>query len=113
MEDDLFLLLPDGDGDGDGKGDGSGAHWLVAFVCCHPSGFDPSEKLGKLLVDIHGPVPAYEKIEASMERYFKKLEVGKCVKRVNVGFHLFLYIRFVFSFTCCRSTSVLEVVSFC
>jgi hypothetical protein len=91
VEDDLFLLLPDGegggDGDGDGDGDGNGgAHRLVAFVCCHPSGFDPSEKLGKRLVEIHGPVPAYEKIETSMERYFKKLEVGRCVKRVNVSF---------------------------
>ena len=96
VEDDLFLLLPDGDGNrdgnGDGDGDGSGgAHRLVAFVCCHPSGFDPSEKLGKRLVDIHGPVPGYEKIGGSMERYFKKLEVGTCVKRVNVRFDLSLF----------------------
>ncbi|KAH8173685.1 hypothetical protein LIA77_07940 [Sarocladium implicatum] len=72
VEEDMFLLhdAPDG-------------HFSDAFVCCFPSGFDPSEKLGKLLKDIHGPVPAYEKIGASMERFFKKLEVGKNVKRTN------------------------------
>ncbi|KAH6623785.1 hypothetical protein F5144DRAFT_584307 [Chaetomium tenue] len=82
VEDDLFLLLPDGGGDGEGDGKG-GAHRLVAFVCCHPAGFDPAEKLGKRLAEVHGPVPGYEKIGASMERYFARLQVGKCVKRVN------------------------------
>ncbi|KAK4038061.1 putative FAD binding protein [Parachaetomium inaequale] len=74
VEDDLFLLLQDRD---------SGEHRAVAFVCCHPAGFDPSEKLGKRLAEIHGPVPAYEKIGASMERYFARLEVGRSVKRTN------------------------------
>ncbi len=78
VEDDMFLLLRDSEADG-------GAHRAVAFVCCHPAGFDPSSKLGKRLVDIHGPVPAYEKIGASMERYFARLEVGRGVKRVNVS----------------------------
>ncbi|KAK4247559.1 hypothetical protein C7999DRAFT_41104 [Corynascus novoguineensis] len=74
VEDDMFLLLRDPDG---------GEHRAVAFVCCHPSGFDPSEKLGKRLAEIHAPVPAYDKIGASMERYFSRLEVGKSVKRMN------------------------------
>jgi Protein of unknown function (DUF3445) len=73
VEDDLFLLHETPDG-----------HRMVAFVCCFPSGFDPSSKLGKILKDIHEPVPAYEKIGASMERFFSRLEVGKSVKRVNV-----------------------------
>jgi hypothetical protein len=81
VEDDLFLLLQDHD---------SGEHRAVAFVCCHPAGFDPSEKLGKRLAEIHGPVPAYEKIGASMERYFARLEVGRSVKRTNVCFLLLL-----------------------
>jgi hypothetical protein len=79
VEDDMFLLLRD-------KDNGGGEHRAVAFVCCHPSGFDPSEKLGKTLAEIHGPVPAYDKIGASMERYFARLEVGKGVRRVNVSF---------------------------
>ncbi|KAH6847103.1 hypothetical protein B0I37DRAFT_374299 [Chaetomium sp. MPI-CAGE-AT-0009] len=74
VEDDLFLLLPDREG---------GAHRAVAFVCCHPAGFDPAEKLGKVLAEIHGPVPGYERIGGSMERYFGRLAVGRCVKRVN------------------------------
>jgi hypothetical protein len=73
VEDDMFLLHQTEKG-----------HRMVAFVCCFPSGFDPSEKLGKVLKDIHEPVPAYEKIGPSMERFFSKLEVGKSVKRINV-----------------------------
>ncbi|KAK2616283.1 hypothetical protein QQS21_000717 [Conoideocrella luteorostrata] len=72
VEEDMFLLKPT-----------SAGHRLVAYVCCFPSGFDPSEKLGKLLKDIHGPVPGYEKIGPSMERFFCKLEAGKPVKRTN------------------------------
>lgn len=78
VEDDMFLLLQDDAAQG-------GEHRAVAFMCCHPAGFDPSSKLGKRLAEIHGPVPAYEKIGASMERYFGRLEVGKEVKRMNVS----------------------------
>ncbi|KAF6809374.1 hypothetical protein CSOJ01_06962 [Colletotrichum sojae] len=74
VEDDLFLLVETPEG-----------HRAVAFVCCHPAGFDPSDKLGKLLKDIHTPVPSYEKIGASMERFFSRLQVGKSVKRMNVS----------------------------
>ena len=73
VEDDLFLLKQTEQG-----------HRLVAFVCCFPSGFDPSDKLGKVLRGIHEPVPGYNKIETSMERFFGRLEVGKSVKRMNV-----------------------------
>ncbi|KAK4180918.1 hypothetical protein QBC36DRAFT_2131 [Triangularia setosa] len=76
FEDDIFLLLPD---------PATNSHRCVAFLCCHPSGFDPSTKLNKTLADIHGPVPSYHKIGASMERFFSKLEVGKPVKRMNWG----------------------------
>ena len=75
VEDDLFLLHETEKG-----------HLAVAFLCCHPAGFDPATKLGKILAEIHAPVPSYEKIGPSMERFFSKLEVGKNVKRVNVCF---------------------------
>ena len=78
VEDDLFLLVRDPEADG-------GEHRSVAVVCCHPAGFDPSAKLGKRLVEIHGPVPGYEKIGRGMERLFARLEVGRGVKRVNVS----------------------------
>jgi len=76
VEDDLFLLLQD-------PAEQGGQHRAVAFVCCHPAGFAPREKLGMRLGEIHGPVPGIEKISGSMERFFSRLEVGKPVKRVN------------------------------
>lgn len=74
VEDDVFLLRETDEG-----------HLCVAFLCCHPAGFDPSAKLGKLLKDIHEPVPSYDKIGPSMERFFSKLETGRSVKRLNVS----------------------------
>lgn len=74
IEDDMFLLYETEQG-----------HRSVAYVCCYCSGFDPSQKLDKLLPEIHEPVPSYHKIGPSMERYFKKVEVGKNMKRVNVS----------------------------
>jgi hypothetical protein len=78
VEEDMFLLHETDEG-----------HFSDAFVCCFPSGFDPSQKLGKLLKDIHGPVPGYEKIGSSMEKFFSKLQVGKNVKRMNVSAKIF------------------------
>ncbi|RDA91119.1 hypothetical protein CP533_6689 [Ophiocordyceps camponoti-saundersi (nom. inval.)] len=72
VEEDMFLVRETSEG-----------HRSVAFVCCFPAGFNPSTKLDKLLKDIHGPVPSYERIGPSMERYFSRLEVGKSVKRLN------------------------------
>lgn len=83
VEDDMFLLQQTDEG-----------HVSVAFLCCHPAGFDPSKKLGKLLRDIHTPVPQYEKIGGSMERFFGKLETGRVVKRLNVsGLPTFVVLR--------------------
>lgn len=72
VEDDMFLLHETDQG-----------HRSVAYICCYCSGFDPSQKLDKLLFEIHEPVPSYDKIGPSMERYFKKVEVGKNMKRLN------------------------------
>ncbi|KAI6750771.1 hypothetical protein HG530_014221 [Fusarium avenaceum] len=54
IEEDFFLLQQTPEG-----------HRSVAFMCCFPAGFDPSSKLGKTLVEIHAPVPSYEKIGTS------------------------------------------------
>ncbi|KAL7788596.1 hypothetical protein V8C37DRAFT_387937 [Trichoderma ceciliae] len=72
VEEDIFLLVGEPEG-----------HRAVGFMCCFPSGFDPSTKVGKLLEEIHRPVPSYDKIGPSMERFFSKIEVGKNVKRTN------------------------------
>lgn len=79
VEEDMFLLVGEPEG-----------HRALAFQCCFPSGFNPSEKVGKLLKEIHAPVPSYDKIGPSMERFFGKIEVGKNVKRTNVSF-LYLF----------------------
>ncbi|KAH7129820.1 hypothetical protein B0J13DRAFT_132627 [Dactylonectria estremocensis] len=72
VEEDIFLLKETGE-----------THVCPAFLCCFPTGFDPSSKLGQTLKGIHDPVPAYDKIGPSMERFFRKLEVGKSVRRMN------------------------------
>jgi hypothetical protein len=80
LDEDFLLLLPEKDAED--KNDAK--YVLEAYVSCCPSGFNPAEKLGKKLRDIHAPVPGYaEKLEGSMDRYFEKVEVGKYVKRVN------------------------------
>ncbi|KAK0713966.1 hypothetical protein B0T26DRAFT_650927 [Lasiosphaeria miniovina] len=80
VEDDMFLLVQQPDGTDSAS---AGEHMAVAFVCCHAGGFDPAEKLGKLLAAVHAPVPAYDKIGPSMERFFARADVGKSVKRIN------------------------------
>lgn len=78
LDEDFLLLLPEQNVEKDPK------YVLEAYVTICPSGFDPREKLGRKLRDIHGPVPAYEeRLEGSMDRFFAKLEVGKYVRRVN------------------------------
>ncbi|CAG9950539.1 unnamed protein product [Clonostachys rosea f. rosea IK726] len=72
VEEDLFLLKNTPDG-----------HQCVAFVCCFPSGWNPSSKLGAHMTKIHTTVPSYEKIGPSIERFFSRLQVGKGVKRSN------------------------------
>lgn len=79
-EDFLFLLPEEESESSDPK------YVLQALVVIAPSGWDPREKIGKRLADIHTPVPGYkDKLESSMDKYFKGLEVGKYVKRSNWG----------------------------
>ncbi|KAK5072168.1 hypothetical protein LTR64_004053 [Lithohypha guttulata] len=77
-EDFLFLLTEEGAESSDPK------YVFQALVCICPSGWDPREKIGQSLASIHAPVPGYaDKLESSMDRYFKNIEVGKYVKRSN------------------------------
>ncbi|KAG5950642.1 hypothetical protein E4U53_004682 [Claviceps sorghi] len=62
VEEDFFLLHDTPEG-----------HLCVAFLCCFSAGFNPSSKLGVLLKDVHGPVPSYDRIGASMEKVFGRL----------------------------------------
>ncbi|KAK5950442.1 hypothetical protein OHC33_008385 [Knufia fluminis] len=77
VDEDFLFLLPEEDSE-DPK------YTLEAYVCICPSGWNPPDKLGRRLAAIHGPVPGYaDKLEGSMDRYFKSLEVGKYVRRSN------------------------------
>lgn len=79
VDEDFFILLPQKQGD-----DSEEVYVLEAYAACFPSGFQPKEKIGKKLADIHGPVPGYkEKLQKSMDRFFARLEPGRFVKRVN------------------------------
>lgn len=82
IDEDFFILLPHkSDQDNDST---DVIYVLEAYSACFPSGFQPREKLGKRLADIHGPVPGYKtKLQKSMDRYFARLESGKLVMRVN------------------------------
>ncbi|KAJ6115836.1 hypothetical protein N7523_006253 [Penicillium sp. IBT 18751x] len=80
IDEDFLILLPDSSPSSADQP----IYKLEAYSTCFPSGFNPREKLGRRLADIHGPVPGYaEKLERSMDRFFARVEVGKYVKRVN------------------------------
>ncbi|KAF1812730.1 hypothetical protein P152DRAFT_473281 [Eremomyces bilateralis CBS 781.70] len=56
---------------------------LHAFITCFPAGFATAQKISNTLADIHIPVPGYDKIRKSMDRFFATLPVGKIVQRAN------------------------------
>ncbi|KAF3385363.1 hypothetical protein F1880_002764 [Penicillium rolfsii] len=84
VDEDFFILLPQKQEDSS-----EDVYVLEAYAACFPSGFQPKEKIGKKLADIHGPVPGYkEKLQKSMDRFFARLEPGRYVKRVNWGLNV-------------------------
>lgn len=59
---------------------------LRAYTGVGANGFVNSEKFGKKLTDIHQPVPQYrERLQFSMNKFFKKAEPGKYMKRLTWG----------------------------
>ncbi|KAL3464420.1 hypothetical protein BJX64DRAFT_96534 [Aspergillus heterothallicus] len=57
---------------------------LQLYNTYYPAGFNPHEKLGLPLAQIHTPVPGYkQKLEKSMDRFFARVEVGRFVVRAN------------------------------
>lgn len=85
IEEDFLILIFDDETD---------QYYLRAGSFLFASGFNPAAKLNLPLKDVHGPVPMYkEKLELSMDRYFKKIPVGTFVMRNNwtVQAHTNLY----------------------
>ncbi|KAI6129173.1 hypothetical protein EDD17DRAFT_1775687 [Pisolithus thermaeus] len=73
----------------------SGLYRLTAAVGCSAIGWNISQKIGKPLHEIHGPVPDYkERMAFSVDRFFSKVPCDKPIQRgawgLEVGEPLFL-----------------------
>ncbi|KAH7926291.1 hypothetical protein BV22DRAFT_1128273 [Leucogyrophana mollusca] len=67
----------------------TGLYVMRAGVSCSAVGWNMSEKIGRPLHQIHGPVPDYkEKMAFSMDRYFSKLPCDKPIQRGSWGFEI-------------------------
>ena len=61
---------------------------LTAGVVCFPSNWKLSDKIGKKLADVHGPVPGYaEKLASPVDRFFKNLSADTIMWRANWLIH--------------------------
>jgi len=73
VQEDLCLLRPTPEG-----------VLLEAAVLCAPSRWLLSEKIGRPLVDVHGPVPLYaERLGAPVDRFLRHIRPGRIAMRWN------------------------------
>jgi hypothetical protein len=75
VQEDLVLLRPGSDG-----------HRIVAACVCFPSEWSLREKFGKVLADVHGPVPGIgrgTRTAQMIERIFANLQPANPVERFN------------------------------
>jgi dimethylamine monooxygenase subunit A len=81
IQEDFCILQPDEAGRGD-------TYRLTAGAVCFPSNWKLSDKIGRALADVHGPVPGYaEKLGAPVDRFFKNLAAGTIMARANWLLH--------------------------
>ncbi|KAG2752192.1 hypothetical protein P692DRAFT_20311419 [Suillus brevipes Sb2] len=67
----------------------TGLYTLRAAVSTSAIGWNISQKIGKPLHEIHGPVPDYkEKMAFSMDRYFSKMPCNKPIQRGSWGLEI-------------------------
>ena len=63
---------------------GETGYRLVAAVLCFPAHWRLSDKLGRPLEAIHGPVPGFgERLAGPVDRFFHSIQVARPVWRVN------------------------------
>jgi hypothetical protein len=63
---------------------GEAGYRLVAAVLCFPAHWRLSDKLGRPLEIIHGPVPGFgERLAGPVDRFFASIQVARPVWRVN------------------------------
>jgi hypothetical protein len=77
VEEDFYLMCPDGQGD-----------WrLQGYISCFPGGFDGPSRMGMSFRDIHLPVPHYEeRIANGVDKFVRRMKVdGQLVQRFNVS----------------------------
>lgn len=80
VPEDFLITLEDPD---------TGLYTLRAAVSTSAVGWNISQKIGKPLHDIHGPVPDYkEKMAFSMDRYFSKMPCNKPIQRGSWGLEI-------------------------
>jgi len=57
---------------------------LEAAVLCFPSRWRLAEKIGRPLLDVHGPVPFYaERLGSPVDRFMRHLKPGRIAMRMN------------------------------
>ncbi len=78
VEEDFYFMCPD---------ENDGEFRLRGYIACFPGGFLSPARLGESVREIHGPVPGYEeRLGRSVDRYFKRMEPGQFIGRMNVSF---------------------------
>ena len=66
----------------------SDTYRLTAGAVCFPSNWRLSDKIGRALAEVHGPVPGYaEKLGTQVDRFFKNLAAGTIMVRANWLIH--------------------------
>jgi hypothetical protein len=76
VEDDFFFMCPESDGE----------FRLRGCIACFPNGFLGPAHLGQSVREIHQPVPGYEeRLGKGVDRYFRRMEPGKFIRRMNVS----------------------------
>lgn len=57
---------------------------LDAAMLCAPSRWRLAEKIGRVLLDVHGPVPLYaERLGSAVDRFMRNLKPGRIALRMN------------------------------
>lgn len=60
---------------------------IIALAVCFPTGWEPSEKLGKTVSEAHQIIPKFkESVESQLSVFLDKLRLGDVYCRTNVGF---------------------------
>ncbi|WP_237214929.1 heme-dependent oxidative N-demethylase family protein [Falsiroseomonas oryziterrae] len=73
VQEDLCLIRPEADGP-----------ILEAAVLCAPSRWRLSEKIGRPMLAVHGPVPFYaDRLGAAVDRFMRHLHSGRVALRMN------------------------------